>query len=346
MWYQSQRPANSDTKDTTVSENDVLAERFEENRPRLRAVAYRMLGSLAEADDAVQEAWLRLSRVDTSGVNNLSAWLTTVVGRVCLDMLRSRTSRREDPLDAQTVEPKAIGAGGLDPEQEALLADSVGLALLVVLETLAPAERLAFVLHDMFAVSFDEIAPIVGRSSAATRQLASRARRRIQADAATPDADVSRQREIVDAFLTAARGGEFTALLTLLDPDVVMRADSAAVQMGASSEVHGSTVVASFFSGRARGAQPALIDGTVGAVVAAHGQTRIAIGFTIADGRIIAIDVVADPEQLQELDVAILNGKDSASAPQDGTPDRIQADGNYSASAPQDGTPDRIQADR
>jgi RNA polymerase sigma-70 factor (ECF subfamily) len=291
-----------------VSENDVLAQRFEENRPGLRAVAYRMLGSLTEADDAVQEAWLRLSRADTSGVDNLSAWLTTVVGRVCLDLLRSRTSRREEPLDAHGNEPLGNGAGGIDPEQEVLLADSVGLALLVVLETLTPAERLAFVLHDMFAVSFDEIASIVGRSPAATRQLASRARRRVQADAATPDADVSRQREIVDAFLAAARSGEFTALLTLLDPDVVMRADSAAVQMGASSEVHGSAVVAGFFSGRAQGALPALIDGAIGAVVATDGEARIAIGFTIAGGRIIGIDVVAEPEQLRALDVAILNG--------------------------------------
>jgi RNA polymerase sigma factor (sigma-70 family) len=291
-----------------VSDNDALAERFEENRPRLRAVAYRMLGSLAEAEDAVQEAWLRLYRTDTSGVDNLGAWLTTVVGRVCLDMLRARTSRREESLDAQAVEPAARGTGELDPEQEALLADSVGLALLVVLETLTPAERLAFVLHDMFAVSFDEIALVVGRSSAATRQLASRARRRVQAGAATPDADVSRQREVVAAFLAAARNGDFSALLTLLDPDVVMRADSAAVQMGASSEAHGSAVVAEFFSGRAQGALPALIDGAAGIVVAAGGQTRIAVSFVIAHGRIIGIDVVAEPEQLRELDVAILNG--------------------------------------
>jgi RNA polymerase sigma-70 factor (ECF subfamily) len=292
-----------------LNRNDVLAEQFEENRPRLRSVAYRMLGSLAEADDAVQEAWLRLSRTDASGVDNLSAWLTTVVGRVCLDMLRSRTSRREESLDGQTVEPTA--PDGFGPEQQALLADSVGLALLVVLQTLTPAERLAFVLHDMFAVSFDEIAPIVGRTSMATRQLASRARRRIQTDAATPDTDVSRQREVVDAFLAAARGGEFTALLTLLDPDVVMRADSVAVQMGATcGEGHGSTVVATFFSGRAQGALPAFIDGAAGAVVAANGQTLLAISFTIADGRIIGIDVVADPEQLRELDVAVVNGND------------------------------------
>jgi RNA polymerase sigma-70 factor (ECF subfamily) len=290
-----------------VSENDLLAERFEENRPRLRAVAYRMLGSLAEADDAVQDAWLRLSRADASGVDNLSAWLTTVVGRVCLDMLRSRTSRREEPLDAHSIESLASGAGGIDPEQDALLADAVGLALLVVLATLTPVERLAFVLHDMFAASFDEIAPIVGRSPAATRQLASRARRRVQADAATPDADVSRQREIVDAFLAAARSGEFTALLTLLDPDVVMRADAAAAEMGASSETRGSAVVADFFSGRAHGILPAIIDGAVGAVVAQGGHPRIAISFIIAGGRIIGIDAVAGAEQLAELDIEIPN---------------------------------------
>jgi RNA polymerase sigma-70 factor (ECF subfamily) len=295
-------------RDTTVSENDALAERFEQNRPRLRAVAYRMLGSLAEADDAVQEAWLRLSRTDASGVDNLGAWLTTVVGRIALDMLRSRTSRREEPFETDVIEPLANGARGIDPEQEAMLADSVGLALLVVLETLTPVERLAFVLHDMFAVSFEEIAPIVGRSPAATRQIASRARRRVQVDAATPDADVSRQREIVDAFLTAARGGEFTALLTLLDPDVVMRADAAAVQMGGSSQIQGSAAVADFFAGRAGGAVLALIDGSVGAVVAPQGQTRIAISFTVASGRIIGIDAVAEPEHLRELDVAILNG--------------------------------------
>ncbi len=291
-----------------MSDIDVLGERFEENRPRLRAVAYRMLGSHTEADDAVQEAWLRLNRAGAEGVDNLTAWLTTVVGRVCLDMLRSRAHRREEPLDAHEVESRVNGAGALDPEQEALLTDSVGLALLVVLETLTPAERLAFVLHDMFAVSFDEIGPIVGRSPAATRQLASRARRRVQADAVAPDVDVSRQREVVDAFLAAARGGEFTALLTLLDPDIVVRADSTAVRMGASSEVRGAEVVAGFFSGRGQGARPALIDGAMGFVVAPRGQVRVALCLTITGGRITAIDVVADPEQLRELDVTILDG--------------------------------------
>jgi RNA polymerase sigma-70 factor (ECF subfamily) len=289
-----------------MANDDVLAERFERDRPRLRAVAYRMLGSPAEADDAVQEAWLRLSRADTSGVDNLSAWLTTVVGRVCLDMLRSRSVRREEPLDAHTAEPPP-GAGAVDPEQEALLADSVGLALLVVLDTLTPAERLAFVLHDLFAVSFEEIASILGRSPAATRQLASRARRRVQADPATPDADVVRQRAVVDAFLAAARSGEFSALLTLLDPDVVMRADGAAVALGGTSEIRGSALVGGFFSGRARVAVPALIDGAVGAVVAADGQPRIAISFVITGGAIVGIDVVADPEQLRNLDIMVLD---------------------------------------
>jgi RNA polymerase sigma-70 factor (ECF subfamily) len=288
-----------------VSDDDALARRFEENRPRLRAVAYRMLGSLAEADDAVQEAWLRLNRADTGGVGNLDAWLTTVVGRVCLDMLRSRTVRREEPLDAERAPGPATGTGGPDPEQEALLADSVGLALLVVLETLAPAERLAFVLHDLFAVSFDEIAPIVGRSPAATRRLASRARRRVRGRAAAPD--LSRQRAVVDAFLAAARRGEFAALLTLLDPDVVMRSDAAAVRLGGSDELRGQAAVAGFFSGRAQGAVPALVDGTVGALVVVAGQTRLAIRFTVTDGRITGIDAVAEPARLDRLEVTVLS---------------------------------------
>jgi RNA polymerase sigma factor (sigma-70 family) len=290
-------------------DDDGLAARFEEQRPRLRAVAMRMLGSAAEAEDAVQEAWLRLSRVDPAGVDSLAAWLTTVVGRICLDMLRSRSARREEPLDVDGVEPaEGIAADRLDPEREALLADSVGLALLVVLETLAPAERLAFVLHDLFAVSFDEIAPIVGRSPAATRQLASRARRRVQADAATPEADLPRSRAVVDAFLAAARAGEFATLLTLLDPDVVMRADEAAVRMGGTAEVRGADVVAGFYSGRAHGARPALIDGAVGAVVGTDERIRIAITFIVSGGKIIGIDVVGDPEQLRELDVVTRPG--------------------------------------
>ncbi|MGI5151183.1 sigma-70 family RNA polymerase sigma factor [Plantactinospora sp. CA-294935] len=285
-----------------MTEKDLLAERFEANRPQLRAVAYRMLGSSAEADDAVQEAWLRLSRTDTTGVDNLGAWLTTVVGRICLDMLRSRGSRREDPLDARTVEPVATSEQA-DPEREAMLADSVGLALLVVLETLTPAERLAFVLHDLFAVSYDEIAPIVGRSPAASRQLASRARRRVQADAATPEADLPRQREIVDAFLTAARGGEVSTLLTLLDPDVVMRADSAAVRLGGRAELRGAQDIAGFFAGRADAARTAVVDGAPGAVVVLRGKIRFALSFIVRDGRIIGIDVVADSEQLHALDI-------------------------------------------
>ncbi|GEM_PF-460825 len=227
-----------------MNEHVWLAQRFEEHRTHLRAVAYRMLGSISEADDAVQEAWLRLGRSDTGGVDNLGGWLTTVVARVCLDMLRSRSSRGEEPLGVRFSDPIASRQGGTDPEHEALLADSVGLALLVVLETLTPAERLAFVLHDTFAVPFDEIAPIVGRSPTAARQLASRARRRVQGADIVPDADLARQREVVDAFLAAARGGDFDALLAVLDPEVVLRADRGAVPAGASREVRGAPAVA------------------------------------------------------------------------------------------------------
>jgi RNA polymerase sigma factor (sigma-70 family) len=289
-----------------MAEHEWLAQRFEENRTHLRAVAYRMLGSLSEADDAVQEAWLRLSRSDTSGVENLGGWLTTVVGRVCLDMLRSRASRREEPLGPHVPEPMVGREVGIDPEREALLAESVGPALLVVLESLAPAERLAFVLHDMFAVPFDEIAPIVGRSPTAARQLASRARRRVQGTGPVPGADLARQREVVDAFLAASRQGHFDALLALLDPDVVLRADSAAVHAGASREVRGAAAVAGTFSGRARVAQSALVDGAAGAVWAPGGRPRVVFDFTIAGGRIVEIDLLADPERLRQLDVAIL----------------------------------------
>jgi RNA polymerase sigma-70 factor (ECF subfamily) len=289
----------------TVSSDDLLAERFERCRPRLRAVAYRMLGSRTEADDAVQEAWLRLTRTDHGELDNLDAWLTTVVGRICLDMLRSRDHRREEPIDDRPSEPAASGDGA-DPEQEALLADSVGLALLVVLDTLTPAERLAFVLHDMFAISFDEIAPIVGRSPAATRQLASRARRRVQGAAATPDVDVARQREIVDAFLAASRGGEFDTLLTLLDPDVVLRADAVLARHEGTSALRGSRAVAAYFSGRAQTAAPAVIDGAAGAVVRTPaGKIWLALSFSIANGRIIAIEAVADPDQLRELEIQV-----------------------------------------
>src|SRR5207247_2122857 len=261
-----------------------LATRFEENRTHLKAVAYRMLGSVSEAEDAVQDAWPRLSRSDTSGVENLDGWLTTIVARVCLDMLRSRKSRREEPLGAQAPEMIVSREEGVDPEREALLADSVGLALLVVLETLTPAERVAFVLHDMFDLPFDEIAPVVGRSPAAARQLASRARRRVRGAATAPDADLTRRREIVDAFLAASRGGDFDALLALLDPDVVLRADPAAVRAGATREVRGAAAVADTFSGRARFAQPALVNGAVGAVWAPGGQPRVVFGFTITHG--------------------------------------------------------------
>ncbi len=289
-------------------QHERLAEQFEANRTHLRAVAYRLLGSLSEADDAVQEAWLRLSRADTSGVENLGGWLTTVVARVCLDLLRSRAARREEPLGPHVPEPIASREEGIDPEHEALMADSVGLALLVVLETLAPAERLAFVLHDVFDVPFDEIAPIVGRSSTAARQLASRARRRVRGAATEKDdADLTRQRAVVDAFLAAARGGDFDTLLAMLDPDVVLRADRAATSAGAASEVRGAAAVAQQFSGRARVAQPALVDGAVGAVWAPGGRPRVVFDFTIARGKIAAITILADAERLSELDLAILD---------------------------------------
>jgi len=290
-----------------VDEHDWLAERFETHRPHLRAVAYRMLGTASEADDAVQEAWLRLSRAETGGVDNLGGWLTTVVGRVCLDMLRTRQSRREEPLDAHLPDPDIGPRDGIDPEREALLAEGVGQALLVVLDTLTPAERLAFVLHDMFAVPFDRIAVMLGRSPAAAKMLASRARRRVQGAALEQGVDRRRQRAVVEAFLAASRGGDFDALLAVLDPDVVVRADRSAVQAGASAEVRGAAEVASTFAGRARLAQPALIDGAVGAVWAPGGQPRVVFGFTITHGRIVAIDILADPERLDQLDLAVLD---------------------------------------
>ena len=289
-----------------MGECDWQAQRFEENRGHLRSVAYRMLGSLSEAEDAVQEAWLRLSRSDTEGVENLRGWLTTVVARVCLDVLRSRKSRREEALDADAPEPIASRAGESDPEHDVLMADSVGLALLVVLDTLAPAERVAFVLHDMFDLPFDEIAAIVGRSPDAARQLASRARRRVRGTETVPDADRTRQREVVEAFLAASRNGDFGALLTLLDPEVVLRADAAAVLAGAQAEVRGAAAVADTFKGRARVAQLALLDGAVGAVWAPGGRPRVAFGFTIAGSKVVAIELVADPARLEELDVEIL----------------------------------------
>jgi RNA polymerase sigma-70 factor (ECF subfamily) len=293
----------------TVDERDWLADRFEANRTHLRAVAYRMLGSVSEADDAVQESWLRLNRSGAAGVENLQGWLTTVVARVCLDMLRSRKSRREEPLGAHVPEPIVSREDGVDPEHQALLADSVGLALLVVLETLAPAERLAFVLHDMFGVPFDEIAPIVGRSPAATRQLASRARRRVQG-APAPDVDLARQREVVDAFLAAARGGDFEALVAVLDPDVVLRVDRGAVPPGASREVRGAPAVVEqvrTFAQLAAFARPALVNGVVGFVVAPRGRPVAVAGFTVAGGKIVEIDLLADPARLHELDLTVLD---------------------------------------
>jgi RNA polymerase sigma factor (sigma-70 family) len=291
----------------TVTEHHWLAEEFEANRNHLRAVAYRMLGSTTEADDAVQEAWLRLSRSGPSGIENLGGWLTTVVARVCLDMLRSRTARREEPLGEHLPEAMANGDDAVDPEGEALLADSVGPALQVVLETLAPAERIAFVLHDMFAVPFDEIAPIVGRSAAAARQLASRARRRVHGVDTTLEGDLTRQREVVDAFLSASRGGDFGALLAVLDPDVVLRADRAAVLMGASGEVRGAVAVAETFAGRARAARPALVNGAAGLVWAQGGRPRVVFAFTVSDGTIVELEMVADPDRLSRMDLVVLN---------------------------------------
>src|SRR4051794_40555395 len=266
-----------------------------------------MLGSVSEADDAVQEAWLRVDRAGGGDVENLRAWLTTVVARISLDMLRSRASRREQPFDSRIPEPIVSPADGLDPEHEALVADSVGLALLVVLETLAPAERLAFVLHDMFAVPFDEIAAVVGRSPEATRQLASRARRRVRGAAPEPDADPVRQRELVEAFVAAAREGDFDALLAVLDPDVVLRVD----QPRRSQEVRGAEGVArraSSFARLARGARPALVNGAAGFVVVQHGRPIGLAGFTIARDRIVEIDIVADPARLKDLDPTVFDG--------------------------------------
>jgi RNA polymerase sigma factor (sigma-70 family) len=310
-----------------MDQNEMLARGFEAHRGHLRLVAYRMLGSLSEADDAVQESWLRLSRADSSGVENLRGWLTTVVGRVCLDMLRSRTSRREDPLpdDAPLLPGRSAGLpggpdGSGDPEHQAMLADSVGLALLVVLETLSPAERLAFVLHDLFAVPFDEIAVIAGRSPAAVRQLASRARRRVQGagvhdaevqgpdvqDSAASDAARAQQRAVVEAFLDASRNGNLDALLALLDPDAVVRVDATAAGFGAEG-ADGAQAVAVTFSGRAQAAELALIDGEAGAVWAPGGQPRVVFGFTLEGGRITRIDILADPAVVSKLDLESLD---------------------------------------
>lgn len=309
-----------------MSDPEYLAERFEEHRTHLRAVAYRMLGSLSEVDDAVQEAWLRLSRAGGEGVDNLGGWLTTVVARVCLDMLRSRQSRREEPLTPEGPDPGATGtrrsspalserSESKDPEQEALLADSVGLALLVVLDRLTPAERLAFVLHDMFALPFEEIAPIVGRSVDATRQLASRARRRVRGPstplgaggADTPAPDLRRQREAVDAFITALRGGDFEGLLAVLDPDLVVRADMPGVP---PSETRGAAVWAKgavAYGHLARLTQIALVNGAIGLIVAPHGRLVRALHFTILDGTITEIEIIGNPARLGELEVSIVD---------------------------------------
>jgi|SRR5215211_1236685 len=292
-----------------MDEHDWLAEQFEEHRPRLRAVAYRMLGSLSEADDAVQEAWLRLSRSDTRDVENLGAWLTTVVGRVSLNMLRSRRSRPEEPLDVRVPEPIIDRADGTDPEHEALLADSVGLALLVVLETLSLAERLAFVLHDIFAVPFEEIAPIVDRSPAAARQLASRARRRIQGQNPVPDANLDTQREVVDAFLAAGREGDFERLVAVLDPDVVLRRDFGPL-VPISREVRGAEEVARqalIASQLDLLVKPALVNGAFGWVATRDGEPFSVGGITVRGRKIAEIDILGDPKRLRTLDLTILD---------------------------------------
>ena len=290
-----------------MDEQILLADRFEADRGHLRAVAYRMLGSLAEAEDAVQEAWLRLSRAGGQGVDNLGGWLTTVVSRVCLDMLRGRKARREEPLDLPGPRPAANLPSGDDPEREAVLAETVGLALLVVLQTLAPAERIAFVLHDMFDLPFDEIGPIVGRSSEAARQLASRARRRVRGGPVATRADLARQRVVVDAFLAASRTGDLDGLLAVLDPNVVFRADPVAAAAGAQAEMRGASVVAGAFLGRAQGARPVLVDGAVGALVAPAGRLFLVLDFKLADGKVVAIDAIADPAHLRGLELAVLD---------------------------------------
>jgi RNA polymerase sigma factor (sigma-70 family) len=304
-----------------MDEQGWLTERFEENRPRLRGVAYRMLGSLSEAEDAVQEAWLRLNRIDTATLENLGGWLTTVVSRVCLDMLRSRKSRGEEPLDAQVTEPSVVRGAGADPEGEAVLADSVGVALLVVLDTLTPAERLTFVLHDLFAVPFDEIGSIVGRSPAAAKQLASRARRRVRGAHAPLDARRTRQREVVEAFMRAVRAGDLEGLLAVLDPDAVVRIDAAArfdgvvrvdapaADAGKAREIRGASMWATQLIALSRGlrfVQPALINGSVGVIVAPRGKLARVLTFTFDAAKVTRLEVIGDPARLRELDIAVL----------------------------------------
>ena len=291
-----------------MNERDWLTERFEERRTRLRAVAYRMLGSLSEADDAVQEAWLRLNRTDADAIENLDGWLTTVVARVSLNMLRARRSRREEPIDAKLPEPILDRADGMNPEHEALLADSVGLALLVVLETLTPPERLAFVLHAMFAVPFEEIAPIVSRSPEATRQLASRARRRVRGEDKVPDADLPTQRRVVDAFLAASRDGDFERLMEVLDPDVVLRADFGAAEK--SRVVRGARAIADqalFYSRLGLDMRPVLVNGAVGMVTFRNGEPFSVGAVTVRGRKIVELDFLADPERLRELDLTVLD---------------------------------------
>jgi RNA polymerase sigma factor (sigma-70 family) len=288
-----------------MSDRDWLAEQFEEHRPHLRRVAYRMLGTIDDSDDAVQEAWLRLSRSDDSAIENLGGWLTTVVGRVCLDMLRTRRSRREDSVGSWLPEPVVTVGDQSDPEHESLLADSVGLALLVVLETLAPPERLAFVLHDMFGMPFEEIAPIVDRSPAATRQLASRARRRVRGAKPESNGDLAEQRQVVDAFLAAAREGDFDSLIAVLDPDVVFRMDLGPDSSQARPKVEGAEAVARQILARgapfAPLARPAIVNGTAGAIVGLRGRPFAVAGFTVSNGRITEIDIIADPDKLPRL---------------------------------------------
>jgi RNA polymerase sigma-70 factor (ECF subfamily) len=293
-----------------MDENDWLAERFEGHRPHLRTVAYRMLGSLTEADDAVQDTWLRLSRSGASDIENLGGWLTTVVARVCLNMLRARTVRREEPFDGHLPDPVVSREEELQPEQEAVLADSVGLALLIVLETLSPDERLAFVLHDMFAVPFDEIATMIGRTPEAARQLASRARRRVRgADIPAPDPDLAQQRQVVDAFFAAARGGNFEGLVAVLHPEVVLRADFGPRRPRAPKEFRGAEAVAGqALAGAIPAARlhPALVNGAAGVVVTIYGRPFAVIGFTVAEGKIVAIDAIADPERVRRVGAAVL----------------------------------------
>jgi RNA polymerase sigma factor (sigma-70 family) len=293
-----------------VDESQGLLERFEEHRPRLRGVAYRMLGSVSEADDALQDAWLRVSQADTGRVENMGGWLTTVVARVCLNMLRARQRRREDPLDVHVPDPIISSEGGVDAESEALLADSVGLALMVVLETLTPAERLAFVLHDMFGVPFDEIGPMLDRTPTAARQLASRARRRVRGEPTAPDPDLARQREVVDAFFAASRNGDFDALVAVLHPDIVLRSDGGAARPQLSLVIHGAENVAGqavLSSRMSPFVRRALINGAAGAVIAPRGRPVSVMAFTVADARIVAIDVLSDPERLRQLDLTVLD---------------------------------------